>query len=223
MTNITLVIPAKKENESLPKVLDELKNYNYKVMVVLHSTDEETINSIKDYNVQIVYQKNFGYGDALITGIKNTKTKLFCIFNADGSFKPDEIEIMYNKIKDENIDIIFGSRYSKNGMSDDDTFITLIGNYIFSSLGKLFFGLNINDILYTFVLGKTDKVNEINLKSSDFCFCVELPIKAKKMSMSISEIPCHERTRIAGRKKVNAFKDGFLILIKMIKLFFVKN
>jgi len=220
MTNITLVIPAKKENESLPKVLDELKNYNYKVMVVLHSTDEETINSIKDYNVQIVYQKNFGYGDALITGIKNTKTKLFCIFNADGSFKPDEIEIMYNKIKDENIDIIFGSRYSKNGMSDDDTFITLIGNYIFSSLGKLFFGLNINDILYTFVLGKTDKVNEINLKSSDFCFCVELPIKAKKMSMSISEIPCHERTRIAGRKKVNAFKDGFLILIKMIKLFF---
>ena len=49
-------------------------------------------------------------------------------------------------------------------------------------------------------------------------FCVELPIKAKK-KMLISEIGCHERARIGGKKKVNAFKDGLLILIEMINLF----
>ncbi len=129
---------------------------------------------------------------------------------------------MNKKITQENQDIVFGSRYSKNGKSDDDTFITLFGNYIFSFLGKIFFKLGISDILYTFVLGKTDKVKKINLESDDFCFCVELPIKAKKSGMLITEVPCHERARIAGRKKVNAFKDGSLILLKMIKLFFVK-
>jgi len=31
------------------------------------------------------------------------------------------------------------------------------------------------------------------------------------------------KKRIAGKKKVNAFKDGFLILRCMIKLFFMKS
>ena len=221
MKNITLVIPAKNEKESLPQVLNELKKFDYNIMVVLHKSDIETIESIKNYDVKIAFQKNFGYGDALITGIKETNTELFCIFNADGSFKPEEIEIMYKKLNYENYDIIFGSRYSKNGASDDDTFVTLVGNYIFSIIGKLFFKLNINDILYTFVLGKTKLVNQLNLKKKDFRFCVELPIKAKKESMLISEIGCHERARIGGKKKVNAFKDGLLISIEMIKLFFL--
>ena len=34
------------------------------------------------------------------------------------------------------------------GGSEDDTIITLIGNKIFSFLGKILFSLNLNDILY---------------------------------------------------------------------------
>tara|TARA_B100000989_G_scaffold151871_1_gene113319 strand:+ start:1926 stop:2591 length:666 start_codon:yes stop_codon:yes gene_type:complete len=220
MNSLTLIIPAKNEMESLPFVLNELKNYKYNILVVLHSSDEETINAIRNFDIEIVYQKDYGYGDALITGIQNTKTDYCCIFNADGSFKPDELDLMMKKINEDDLDLVFGSRYSKNGKSDDDTFITLIGNYIFSTLGKIFFKLKINDILYTYVLGKTIKLNNLNLNSKDFAFCVELPIKAKKNRYCIGEIGCHERSRFAGQKKVNAFKDGMLILIKMIKLFF---
>ena len=86
MSDITLVIPAKFEKHSLPKVLEELKSYNYKKMVVLQEDDIETIESIKNYDCKILYQKNKGYGDALINGINETKTEYFCIFNADGSF-----------------------------------------------------------------------------------------------------------------------------------------
>ena len=32
-------------------------------------------------------------------------------------------------------------------------------------------------------------------------------------------LPSFEKKRIAGKKKVNAFIDGFLILLEMIKLF----
>ena len=48
MNNLTLIIPAKKEKESLSKVLDELKPYNYKIVVVLEKEDYETIESIQD-------------------------------------------------------------------------------------------------------------------------------------------------------------------------------
>lgn len=222
MNDLTLIIPAKSEAESLPIVLNELKEYNYKIDIVLHVTDIDTIEAIREYNVNILYQKNLGYGDALIYGIKNCKTKYFCIFNADGSFDPSEIEQMQENLHKKQLDFIFASRYQENSGSEDDTIITLVGNYIFTHIGKIFFKLNITDILYTFIIGKTEKANILDLKQKDFSFCVELPIKAKKMKMKLGCFNSYERKRIAGKKKVKAFKDGFLILKHMIKLFFKK-
>ena len=180
MENLTLIIPAKYESESLPDVLRELKEFNYNIFVVLKDTDLETINSIKNFDIEIVYQKGTGYGNALIEGIKFCKTKYYCIFNADGSFNPNEIQSMMDRLDSNNNDFIFASRYEKNAGSEDDTFVTLVGNYIFSAIGKIFFNLGISDILYTFVIGNTIKTKELNLQSNDFRFCVELPIKAKK-------------------------------------------
>ena len=220
MKNLTLLIPAKNESESLPEVLKELEEYGYSAVIVLHESDLKTISSISNFNTKIIFQENFGYGDALISGINKIDTEFFCIFNADGSFKPSEIKDMMEKLESNHLDFVFGSRYNKNSKSDDDTIVTLVGNYIFSTLGKVFFKLNINDILYTFVLGRTSKAKELNLNSKDFGFCVELPIKAKRKLMKLSTITSHERPRIAGKKKVNAFKDGLLILVKMIRLFF---
>ena len=60
----------------------------------------------------------------------------------------------------------------------------------------------------------------LNLKFKDFRFCIELPIKAKKKRYKLVNSRSYERSRIGGKKKVNALKDGFLILTGMIKLFF---
>ena len=62
---------------------------------------------------------------------------------------------MINKIKKDKYDFVFATRYEKNCGSDDDTIVTYIGNFIFSLLGKIFFKLEITDILYTFVMGRT--------------------------------------------------------------------
>ena len=221
--DLTLVIPAKKEKESLPQVLDELKNYPHKIIVVLEESDTETINAIKDYDIELLFQTGKGYGDALIQGINNVKTDLFCIFNADGSFNPIELSNMIQKITNEKYDVVFASRYEKNCSSDDDTIITLVGNFIFTLLGKIFFKLNITDILYTYVLGNTKKIRDLKISNKNFIFCVELPIKAKQNNLEITTSKSNERARIGGKKKVNAFTDGFSILIGMIRLFFNKN
>jgi len=222
MENLTLLIPAKFESESLPSVLDELKKFDYKICIILKETDSSTINSIVDFDVEIIHQKGIGYGDALIEGINYCKTKYFCIFNADGSFNPGEIDGIMKQIEENNSDFVFASRYEKNAGSDDDTIITLVGNYFFSLIGKIFFKLGISDILYTFVVGNTSKAKSLNILSKDFRFCVELPIKAKRKNFKIDVFPSFERKRIAGKKKVNAFKDGSLILKKLIELFFNK-
>jgi glycosyltransferase involved in cell wall biosynthesis len=222
MNTITLVIPAKFENHSLPLVLDELKDYNFKKLVILQKDDYETINSIKNYSCEILYQKNKGYGDALIAGINHTKTKYFCIFNADGSFNPKEINRMFKKLEENKLDFVFASRYQSNSGSEDDTMLTYVGNFFFTLFGKVFFKLNITDILYTFVIGKTSLAQSLNLERKDFTFCIELPVKAKQQKYKIDNINSYERKRIAGFKKVSEFKDGFLILKYLIILFFRK-
>ena len=222
MKNITLIIPAKNEEDSLPVVLTEVKDFNFKIKVILQKDDLKTINAIKKFDCEILYQPNKGYGDALIHGINNCDTEYFCIFNADGSFDPKDVERMLNNLIEENQDIVFASRYQKNSGSSDDTLITLIGNYFFTYIGKIFFSLNLTDILYTFVLGKADKIKDLHLEKKDFCFCVEMPIKAARKKLRIKSFPSYERKRIAGEKKVNEFLDGFLILTQMILMFFKK-
>ena len=220
MKNVTLIIPAKNESEALPIVLNKLRKFNFKIIVVLHKSDVRTINAIKKFKIKILYQNNQGYGDALIKGINNCTTDLFCIFNADGSFKETEIIKMKKFLQSKKLDFVFGSRYQKNSGSQDDTIITLIGNYFFTKIGQLFFNLPITDILYTFVLGKTSSAKKLKLNQKNFSFCVELPIKAVKAKMLIKSSSAYEFKRIAGEKKVNEFRDGLKIIIYMIKLFF---
>ena len=126
---------------------------------------------------------------------------------------------MFKFMISENLDFVFGSRYQKNASSDDDTIITKIGNYFFTTLGNLLFSLKLSDILFTYILGKTKSFKLLNLKSNDFRLCAEIPISAKKMNFTYMNISCYERKRIAGKKKVNEFRDGFKILIYMIKRF----
>jgi len=219
MDDLTLIIPAKKEAESLPIFLKEIENLHCKKLVVLQKEDFETIESIKNIkNVKIHQQEKNGYGNALIEGINNTNTDYCCIINADGSMDPKYLNEM--KIACEKLDFVFGSRYQKpGGGSDDDDLITTIGNFVFTLIGNILFNLRISDILYTFILGKTLSFKKLDLKNFDFRICVELPIKAKLKKMNYKCLPSYERERIGGKKKVNALKDGLLILTEIVKYF----
>ena len=217
MESLTLVIPAKREEGSLPLVLNEIKDFNCSVIVILEESDLHTIEAIKGFNCKIIFQKGRGYGNAIIEGINAVKTEYLCIFNADGSFDPKYLNEMLELCKDR--DYVFASRYLKGAGSDDDTIVTKIGNFIFSALGNILFSLKLSDILYTYILGKKESFQSLNLKSNDFCLCVEIPVKMKRMNAMYIETPSFERIRIHGIKKVKAFQDGFKILTHMIKLF----
>ena len=219
MNNLTLIIPAKKEAESLPTFIQEISKFKCNKMVVLQENDIETIKAIENFKeIDILEQKKNGYGNALIEGINNVKTDYCCIINADGSMDPKYLDEMLKECTHK--DFVFGSRYQKpGGGSDDDDFITSLGNFFFTLAGNILFNLKISDILYTFILGKTNSFKELNLSNGDFRICVEIPIKAKIKKMTYVCLPSFERERIGGKKKVNPIKDGLLILSEIVKYF----
>ena len=222
MKNLTLVIPAKNEEENLIFVLKELKNINCKKIIVVNEINKKIKNIKKKYKIIVIKQNLKGYGNAIIQGIKSVKTELMAIFNADGSFDPKFLfNIKRNNLKGK---FLLASRYENGASSDDDTIITYVGNKIFTFLGNILFNLKISDILYTYIIGKTSNFKKLNLKSKDFRLCVEIPIKAKKNHFLLKSMPSHERSRISGKKNVNELKDGLLILFYLLKnIKYLKN
>ena len=79
MNDLTLIIPAKNESESLPQVIDSLKYLKCNIKVSLKIDDLATINSIKDKDIEIFYQSGLGYGNSLKEAISSCQTKYFCL------------------------------------------------------------------------------------------------------------------------------------------------
>ena len=106
---------------------------------------------------------------------------------------------IYNKLENGDGDIVFASRYGENCGSEDDTLITSLGNFFFTKLGRFLFGLEITDILYTYVIGKTLEVRNLNLKKKTFVYV--LNYLNKRANFKIKTSNSYERARISGKKK----------------------
>ena len=217
---ISIGIPAYNEEKNIAEIISKLKKITDSIIVCDDGSSDLTGQIARELGATtITHEKNLGYGAAIIEGLNKSSTEYSCIINADGSMNPEYLDLMLKVCKD--YELVFASRYIKpDGGSEDDTVITFIGNKIFSLLGNILYKLEISDILFTYILGKTNSFKQLNLSYNDFRLCVEIPIKAKKKGLKYTSIPCFERNRIAGKKKVNAIKDGFLILLAILKFIF---
>ena len=214
------------EVKSLGFLLNEIKEVTStelinEIIIVDDNSTDGTLDVAKKYGCKIINQKDtVGFGAAIVEGIKNSNSYYSVILDGDGSKNPIYIKTFFKSIENSNNDFIFASRYGPNCGSSDDTLLTHTGNRIFTIIGKIFFNTKINDILHTFFICKNEKFNKIEFKYHDFSFCAELPIIITKLGVPHSQIPTHERKRIADEVKVNSFSDGYIILKSMIKIFF---
>ena len=65
MNDLTLIIPAKNESESLPQVIDSLKNLGCKIKVSLKINDHETIDSIKNKRRYLLRAESIAHNDCI--------------------------------------------------------------------------------------------------------------------------------------------------------------
>ncbi len=217
MQKINLIIPAKEKIENLYKIINPLlkrKEIN-KIILVLDEKNKKKF--IKNKKLKIIVQKKSGYGSAIKEGFKISKSKFSCIFNADGSFNANDLPAMIKHTKQ--YDFVYASRYMKGAGSEDDNIITLIGNFIFSLMGRILLNVKLSDILYTFVLCNTKKFNKLDIVSYDFRFCIEFPYKVSQNKFTYTELKSKEFKRKFGEKNVNELVDGFLILIEVLRCF----
>ena len=211
LRDTSLIIATYNEEESLPFVLNEIKEYDFGEVIIVdgYSTDNTEMIA-KEYGATFIKQDE-KVGVVLSCREFQFRLKEYITYmDGDGSYNPKALQEMKNLIKD--LDAVFCSRYKDGAKSPDDTFIRALGNKFFTGLVRFRFGCNITDSLFFYPMFKRDILNFIELKSNDFTLCLELPVQVHQKKLRYTEILSEERERYAGKTKVNALIDGFKIL-----------
>ncbi len=118
--DISIVIPLYNEDESLPELHDWIKrvmdanNFSYEVIFVDDgSTDRswEVIQELSKKNEHvrgIKFRRNYGKSAGLNVGFEATQGDIVITMDADLQDSPDEIPVLFKRMKEEKLDIISG-------------------------------------------------------------------------------------------------------------------
>lgn len=120
MKNVSIVIPVYNEGETVKEVIEELQrqvkkvDIEYEIIVVDDGSSDYTKEILKslDKDIKIItHPKNMGYGEAILTGIKNAKYEYIATIDADGSYLAEDLVRLISEV--EEFDLVIGARKGK--------------------------------------------------------------------------------------------------------------
>ncbi|MGH3794043.1 MAG: glycosyltransferase family 2 protein [Pseudonocardiaceae bacterium] len=222
---ISIVIPARNEARNLELVLPELPQVDQLVLVDGHSLDDTmaVARRIRP-DITLVQQTRTGKGNALACGFEAARGDIIVMFDADGSADPAEIPAFVNALVS-GADFAKGSRFHRDGGSDDITALRKAGNAFLNGVTNLIFGTRFSDLCYGYNAFWRDIVPVLHLPSVDNAatgrrvqwgdgFEIEtlLNCRIAAAGLAITEVPSVERARIFGETNLRTFADGARVL-----------
>ncbi len=162
MKDLTIIVPAYNEEDSLPTLLIDLREYclenNCKLIVVNDGSSDATgeiLNkAIKDDDdtLTVLHNKiNRGYGNAIKTAIENVGTEYLITVDADGQHSLGDIRMLFNHLLTTDADMVIGKRDSHSGSS-----YRRFGKFMIRSIAKLLMSFQITDLNSGMKVYRTD-------------------------------------------------------------------
>ncbi|MHA1371852.1 MAG: glycosyltransferase family 2 protein [Promethearchaeota archaeon] len=215
-TKISIVIPMYNEARSIGFVLDRIPKFpNYEVIVVDDGSTDGSREVVRRYsNVKLICNKrNFGYGRALLEGIKHASGDIIIHLDSDGQHDPSDIPRMVKPILSDEADITVGSRY-KGCYYYRLPFSTRVGEAFIELLLKIFFSLSVKANQGGFRAFKREVKEDIfkDIKYYGFIFATETLIKAGLSHRKVREVPIRLYGRSYGRSHVQLPKFLFSLI-----------
>ena len=224
--DLTLVVFAFNEIEGLkvvgPRVNSQMK-YLRRVLMIDGGSTDGSIQFAKELGWDVIIQtdKNKGMLNANIIAIEECKTSHMIFFSPDNNCIPEKISEIYQKLKEDDYDFIKVSRYLNDAKSEDDTWLTGFGNWMFTTAVNILFNAKYTDVLGIYYAVKRDiffttgvqRVKTIN---------THLAIWMRVLNKKVFEISGDEPARIGGLTKQNIWYNGVLESYTIISLFLIR-
>ncbi|MBN8653079.1 MAG: glycosyltransferase family 2 protein [Cytophagales bacterium] len=150
--NISIVIPAKDEQESIPELSQwisrvmQTHGFSYEVIFIDDGSTDGTwaeIQKLSSTNASfkgIKFNRNFGKSAALHTAFKLTQGDVVITMDADLQDSPDEIPELYKMIKEEGYHLVSGWKKKRH-----DPISKTIPSKFFNFVTRKISGINLHD------------------------------------------------------------------------------
>ncbi len=205
---VSLVIPARNEERSLPLVLDGLPSgLLHEVVVVDNGSSDATGRVAEERGARVVREPRPGYGRACLTGIAACDNPdVIAFVDADFSDHPEELTRVLAPILEGRADLVIGSRMI--GQRERGALLpqARLGNRLATFLIRRFWGVRFTD-LGPFRAIRAEALRALEMRDRDFGWTVEMQIKASQRGLRCVEVPVSYRKRI-GRSKITGTLSG---------------
>ncbi|TVZ26774.1 glycosyl transferase family 2 [Gillisia sp. Hel_I_86] len=221
---IIVIIPAFNEEASIGKVIQEIPKIVSEIIVVSNNSTDRTAEVAKKAGATVLFETKKGYGYACLKGMKYISEKMekpgiIVFLDGDYSDYPQELTKIIEPILSDNIDMVIGSRVSKWREKGSMTFPQRFGNWLATSLMKLFFNANFTD-LGPFRAIKYSKLLQLNMQDKTYGWTVEMQLKAIKQNLTYIEVPVHYKNRIGVSKVSGTIKGAIFAGVKILTWIF---
>lgn len=233
INNLGIIIPIKNETKGIIEninLINFITKKKFIIYIVLDDKKDESLVKLKKLknlkNLKIIFNKSpqKNVKSAIDFVIKNTQNKYYLITVIDEFFTIYNICEMFKLFKKRKLDLISGTRYSKNGCRYGGNFIgkifSTIGNYCFRilTIGK------VTDATTGFKMFKREIWIESNLKSKiGWSFSLELSCYIFLKNKKFDELPIISLDRPFGGKSTFKFMSWCKNYMKLLISFFFKR
>ena len=232
---LTILIGCFNEKPTILKAIEQAKSINIdKEIIVIDncSTDgtREILEGLKnDKALRLVFHsKNMGAGYSACEGIRLAQGEYFYGPGADLEYKMDDVYKMVDKLEDEHLDVVFGSRLldrkdvSKRELIKERPY--WLGTIIATFLINLLYRKNFTDIIATKLI-KTGVLKKLGCKANNQAFEFELVSNLCKKGYKIGEVPVWYKPRTHKEGKTIRALDMVpaVLAILRVKFWLGKN
>jgi glycosyltransferase involved in cell wall biosynthesis len=223
MKNISLIIPAMNESQSLEQLTREIVSTmkalsaSYEILFIDDGSTDKTLEKLKklrakNKKIKIVsHRGNWGKAVALQNGFTFATGDIVITLDADLQDNPHEIPKLLKKL-DQGYDLVSGWKKTRH-----DPLEKVIPSRIFNTLVRILTGLQIHDINCGFKAYRREVLNDMRIYGELYRF---IPVLAHKANFKVTEVPVEHRARVHGKSKYGLERHikGFLDLITIVFL-----
>lgn len=204
------------ESENILELISELDNLEEKldILVVDGNSTDGTIESVKNLfreksgKYLIIQKENMGLASAHLCMYKfaiENQYDLLITLDADLSHDPKEINRFIQIAEsDEEVALVIGSRYMKNGKTDNRGYRLLVSKFA-NKFASLVIGGNLNEYTTSFRLFHLKYLSQIDsgsLDSKGYSFFFRMMFEFLRKQFLVIEIPIHFHERKRGKSKI---------------------
>jgi glycosyltransferase involved in cell wall biosynthesis len=221
MLDVTIIIPAKNEEEGLALLLPRLRESypDAPVIVVDDGSTDGTVSACTEAGVSVLsHSYSKGNGAAIKSGARAAKTDYLLFMDGDGQHDPSDIEKMMEMLE-QGFDLVVGSR---SGLDSQASIARWSANAFYNRFASWMVNRDIPDLTSGFrAVNRKKFLSFLYLLPNGFSYPTTSTMAFFRAGYSVGFVPIAVSKRF-GKSHINWLRDGirfFLIIFKIGTLY----